>query len=347
MRVTLEQAVERFLRDREVAGYKPNTILSNKHDLSKFLQAVDPTVDVSRFGREHVSRALEYAIAKGNKNSTINTMMAAIGAFAKWCRDEGLIPPDRNPMAGRRQRPVQPRQYDTIHLSDFPEVLRIAGEQHPRDRAYIALALYTMLRQSEICSLRVRDLDLRSNLLHVVIHKTSDQDSMKVVPELRVEMRNWLTYYAENYGPLQDDWYLVPTMKSGGFLRKGNEFTRMPDKLAPHRPMILPHKILHKVLTTMGWDVKGRHIGSHTLRRSASRAAYDELVNQGVDDALRKTGAWLHHRSILMTERYLQISADRERRNLAYEDAPLYPSLQADNVTPLRSVDGEANAAGM
>lgn len=347
MRVTLDQAVERFIRDREVAGYKANTILSNKHDLSKFLQAVDPSTDVSRFGREHVSRAIEYALAKGNKNSTINTMMATLHAFAKWCRDEGLIPPDRNPMAGRRQRPVQPRQYDTIHLSDFPEVLRIAGENSPRDRAYIALALYTMLRQSEICSLRVRDLDLQSNLLHVVIHKTSDQDSMKVVPELRVEMRNWLTYYAENYGPLQDDWYLVPTTRPGGMDRTGGGYVRRPDMLAPHRPMILPHRILHKVLTQMGWDVKGRHIGSHTLRRSASRAAYDELVGQGVDDALRKTGAWLHHRSILMTERYLQISADRERRNLAYEDAPLYPSLQADNVTPLRSVDGEANASGM
>ena len=347
MRVTLEQAVERFLRDREVAGYKPNTLLSNKHDLSKFLQAVDPTTDVSRFGREHVTRAIEYALAKGNRNSTINTMMATISAFAKWCRDEGLIPPDRNPLAGRRQRPNQPRQYDTVPLKDFPEMLRLAGESHPRDRAFIALALYTMLRQSEICSLRIRDLDLQSNLLNVVIHKTSDQDSMKIVPELRAEMRNWLTYYAENYGPLQDDWYLVPTMKPGGFDRTGDAYTRLPNQLVPYRPMTLPHRILHKVLTQMGWDVKGKHIGSHTLRRSASRAAYDELVGQGVDDALRKTGAWLHHRSIAMTERYLQISADRERRNLAYEDAPLYPSLQADNVTPLRSVDGEANAAGM
>ena len=53
MRVTLEQAVERFLRDREVAGYKPNTILSNKHDLSKFLQAVDPTAKGSADPASH------------------------------------------------------------------------------------------------------------------------------------------------------------------------------------------------------------------------------------------------------------------------------------------------------
>lgn len=347
MKVTFEQAVERFLADRVVDGYKPNTISGNRYVLGRCIKSIGGDIEVKRITRLHVTQMIQDATLMGNTDSTINTQMSILSAFFKWARAEGLMAPDINPMQGRRYRRVVPRDHTMVNLSEFPIMLDMAEQTHARDRAYVAMGLYTLMRQSEIRSLRIVDINLELNTINAVIHKTSDRDSMRIVPELRVELRHWLTYYANECGPLQDHWYLIPAKQMRGFQKQDGDWVRRPDKLMPLRPMSKPHTIVHRALVGMGWDLRGKHIGSHTLRRSAARAVYEELVAAGVDDALRQTGAWLHHRSVLMTERYLGLTADRERRNVKYTDAPLYPSLQAPNVTALRSMDGEARAAGM
>lgn len=348
MKVTLRQAVDRFLRDREVDGYKFNTIDCNKTDLNKSLKAVDPGMDIRKLARAHVTAMLEYSVRLGNSDGTINSQIASLSAFCRWARNEGLMPPDQNPMAGRRYRTVVPRHHDLIPLSQFHQVLDLAGERHPRDRAFVALGLFTMLRVSEIRSLRVRDLDLELNTLNAVVHKTNDRDQMRVAPELRSEMRAWLTYYTEECGPLNGDWFLLPSRRSMGYgMGPSGKKERKPDSLWPTRPANHLNRIIHPVLTEMGWQVHGKHLGAHTLRRSAARALYEELAAEGVDDALRQTSAWLHHKSVTMTERYLGLTGDRERRNRRYVDAPMYPSLQGSNVTPLRGTNGKAHAAGM
>lgn len=347
MKVTFGQAVERFLADRAVDGYKPSTLAGNKYVLGRCLKSVGPDIEVKRLTRMHVTEMIEDAVKMGNGDATINTQLSIMSAFFRWARAEGIFPPEVNPMQGRRYRRVVPRDHTMVNLSEFPILLDVAEQTHARDRAYIAMGLYTLMRQSEIRSLRIQDINLELNTINAVIHKTSDRDSMRIVPELRVELRHWLTYYAQECGPLQDHWHLIPAKQMRGFEKRDGDWVRRPDKLMPTRAMSKPHTIVHRALSGMGWDLQGKHIGSHTLRRSAARAVYEELVADGVDDALRQTGAWLHHRSVTTTELYLGLRADRERRNVKYTDAPLYPSLQASNVTALRSMNGEARAAGM
>lgn len=344
-KVSFAEAVDRFLDDRRIEGYATRTIRHNGYSLRLCMQSVGKDADVARVTRMHVTRMLEEAVNRGNDDSTINTLMSTLSAFFKWCRAEGLMPPDSNPMQGRRYRKVIPRDHTMVNLSEFPVLLDTAEDHHPRDRMFVALGLYTMMRQSEIASLRVGDINLELNLIDAVIHKTRDRDSMRIVPELRTELRAWLTYYTTACGPLKDSWFLVPTTTRAGFTRPGGTYERLPDVLVPDRAMSKPHLIVHRALVAMGWDLEGKHIGSHTLRRSAARACYSELVAEGVDDALRQTGAFLHHKSVTQTEKYLNLTIDRERRNRKYEDAPLYPSLQAANVTALRSLNGEAHAS--
>lgn len=343
--VSFEEAMDKFLDDRRIEGYATRTIRHNFYSLRLCMQVVGPAFEVRHVTRMHVTRMIEEAVNRGNDDSTINTLMSTLSAFFKWCRAEGLMPPDSNPMQGRRYRKVIPRDHMMVNLSEFPVLLDTAEEHHPRDRMFIAMGLYTLMRQSEIASLRVGDINLELNLIDAVIHKTRDRDSMKIVPELRAELRSWLTYYTLVCGPLKDSWFLVPTTTRSGFRRPNGEYERLPDVLVPDRAMAKPHLIVHRALSRMGWDLEGKHIGSHTMRRSAARAVYSELVAEGVDDALRQTGAFLHHKSVTQTEKYLNLTIDRERRNRKYEEAPLYPSLQAANVTPLRSLNGEANAS--
>jgi len=348
MKTTFKQAVDRFLRDRKTAGYKDNTIMAHRTALNKCLRAVGPEMDVKKLDRPHVTAMIEHCVALGNAENTINSVIGTLHVFFRWCRDEKLMAVDSNPMAGRRFRRVVPRQHDRINLSEFPALLDAAESQHPRDRMYLAMGLFTLLRQGEILSLKIKDIDLELNVIDAVLHKTYDRDQMRIVPELRKELRTWFTYYATQSGPLQGNWYLIPARGVSGF--SGNPRTggtRRPDRLIPTRAPMDMHDQVKAALASLGWEAKGKHLGSHTLRRSAARALYEELVKEGVDDALRQVSAWLHHRSVTTTELYLGITGDRERRNRRYEDAPMYPSLQADNVVALRSANGQAHAAGM
>ena len=347
MKVTFATAVQRYLRDREIDGYMPNTLVVNRTALNKAMRAVDPQIDVRRLDRNHVSQMVEYCVKLGNSDNTINALISTLGSFFRYCRDNGMMDANHNPLSGRRYRRSVRREHDMLNLSEFPKALDLAEELHPRERIYVALGLYTLLRQSEIISLRIKDVNLELNTLDVVLHKTKERDQMRIVPELRGELRSWLTYYTNEVGPLRGDWYLIPARRPVGWVGRGDSQQRLPDTIIPHHKPRQMHVNVQRILTQMGWDVQGKHCGSHTLRRSAARALYEELVNEGVDDALRQVSAWLHHKSVLMTELYLGLTADRERRNRRYEDAPMYPSLQADNVIALRSTDGQAHAAGM
>ena len=349
MKTTFATAVQRYLRDREIDGYTPNTLVVNRTALNKAMRAVDPQIDVRRLDRNHVSQMIDYCNKLGNSDATINCLLSTLGSFFRWCRDNSLMDVNHNPLSGRRSRKSIRRDHDMINLSEFPLVLDVAEGIHARERIYIALGLYTLLRQSEILSIRIKDVNLELNTLNVVLHKTKERDQMRIVPELRAELRKWLTYYTDECGPLRGDWYLVPTRRPAGWNEgpDGAMTIRRRDRLVPHiRPRTM-HANVQRVLTEIGWDVQGKHCGSHTLRRSAARSLYQELVAEGVDDALRQVSAWLHHKSVLMTELYLGLTADRERRNRRYEDSPMYPSLQANNVVSLRSTDGQAHAAGM
>jgi integrase len=338
MKTAFATAVQRYLRDREIDGYMPNTLVVNRTALNKAMRAVDPQIDVRRLDRNHVSQMIDYCNKLGNSDATINALLSTLGSFFRWCRDNSLMDVNHNPLSGRRYRKSIRRDHDMINLSEFPLVLDVAEGIHARERIYIALGLYTLLRQSEILSIRIKDVNLELNTLDVVLHKTKERDQMRIVPELRAELRKWLTYYTDECGPLRGDWYLVPTRRPAGWDEgpDGAMTIRRRDRLVPH---IRPR--------TMHANVQRKHCGSHTLRRSAARALYEELVAEGVDDALRQVSAWLHHKSVLMTELYLGLTADRERRNRRYEDSPMYPSLQANNVVSLRSTDGQAHAAGM
>lgn len=347
MKTTFATAVQRYLRDREIDGYMPNTLVVNRTALNKAMRAVDPQIDVRRIDRNHVSQMVEYCVKLGNSDNTINALLSTLGSFFRWCRDNSLMDVNHNPLSGRRYRRSVRREHDMLNLSEFPQALEIAERLHPRERAYIALGLFTLLRQSEIISLRIKDVNLELNTLDVVLHKTKERDQMRVVPELRSELRRWLTYYTEEVGTLRGDWYLIPARRPVGWKQQDNDRLRLPDTIVPHRKPRSMHTNVQRILTEMGWETQGKHCGSHTLRRSAARALYEELVKEGVDDALRQVSAWLHHKSVLMTELYLGLTADRERRNRRYEDSPMYPSLQADNVVSLRSTDGQAHAAGM
>lgn len=340
MKITFGEAVDKFLMAREADGYRPNTIRSNRTDLRRAIRAVGSDVDMRRMSRQHVDHILHFSAKAGCKPSSINQQQATLSSFFKWARSTGIMKPDQNPLEGKKYRKIQKRPRRRIDLGDFPRLLDAAESSHPRDRILVALGLFLFLRKSEIVNLKIADVDLNLNILSVTIQKTYDHDEMRIVPELRLELRRWLTYYTEQCGPLKPHWYLVPAKHTAGLSRDPADPSRrirLPERLYPERQMTRPYDIVKRALRNMGWETDGEWEGVHTLRRSAARAAYQEAIDSGVDGALKEVQSWLHHSSVTTTEGYLGIEGDRERRNKKYVDAPLYPSLADSKVTTLRT----------
>lgn len=328
----LSEAIPLYLESREADGYALRTLINNKKDLNRILR-ICGDMDVAKLSPIHLDRILAVESDRGMAPGSLNNIHACLAAFSRWCRERGHMSPNQNPVGSRRYRKDPPKQRDLIPLSDFPRLLDAAeqGEAGPRDRAFIAGGLYLMVRQSELCNIRVKDLNLETGEVDVLIKKTRDRDILPVSAELAIEMTKWLAYYASKCGPLDGDWYLFPAIKVVGY----HEW-----ELNPTAPISRSQDIVKRALNRIGW--KDKWVGVHVLRRSSARARLDENEHLGYDAAMREIQSWLHHSTITTTERYLQMQPDRSKRNKRTSGKPMFPSLSEAKVADVHDLRGTA-----
>ena len=326
MSANLTTVIDLYLEQRTRSGIRPNTVKNDRQALARLL-AVTGDTPVDRIGPADLDDLLNGMLSSHQyAPGTVNATQSSLSAFFRWCRDRGHTPPHHNPIAGRRYVPQQELPKLRIPIHDFPAVLEAA--ERPRDRAYMAMGLFTMLRQSEIVTLRVGDLDLTGGKLAVTIWKTYQSDVLPVTPDFRPEMVRWIEAYQNECGPLDPNWFLVPAIKPDGF---------QTFRLDPTAPISRSADLVRRVLERVGYTAD--RVGTHVLRRSAARAVFEELAREGYDGALRVVAAWLHHSSVTVTEKYLGLSEDRAQRDKRFDSNPMYPSLSAPNVTHLRRAE--------
>lgn len=323
----LDKAREEYLVYRRSEGYKDNTVRVDNVAIKR-LEKITGNIPVKGVTTAHIDRLYEYMTEQGLDNVTINLSTTVLRHFFRWAIDRGYRPGD-NPLAGRRTRPVGSKPQPRIPLAQFPALLEAA--RTPRDRMLISLGLYTMGRAGELTGIQMKDVDLDSGEIALFISKSNLYDRMPISKELRREIARWLPLYEAECGPVQPHWYLVPSVQGGKHLpTTGNP-------LRPTKRMVNPEDPVKHALTQIG--VTGYRTGCHVLRRSSSRAMFDELVLMGYDGALRIVSAWLHHSSVLMTEKYLSLDLDRANRDNVAKGELMFPSLEADNVVPFRKED--------
>lgn len=313
----LETAIKEYLGYRRGTRKKPSTLLKDEQCLTALLKhygeiEVDILKDVDSFFVDFVGSA-----------SYLNSHVSVFRSFFAWCRQRGYMPYIIDPMYGREHAPNPPKVRKYVPVDQFPDLLDAAD--HPRDRAVIALGLYLFLRQGEITTLRVGDLDWTH--IGVRVWKTNQSDRMQINSELRVEMDRWLRHYADEAGPLDPDWLLVPA--------RGQGFARMP--LRPTEPFQRPYRATQRALERLGWtddEIDGE--GGHLLRRSGARALYFQLRDgEGNERALALVQRRLHHASRAMTERYIGLTMDDADLDHLLVGRPMFPEV-ASNVIPFR-----------
>lgn len=324
--ITLSDLTDQCLASMRSNAYKRNTILSHGRGMRHFLAHVG-NLQVRHITPGHVDSYFTAREALGMKPNTLNSELMSLRHLFKFAYQRGYLGGRVNPVEHRRPYPVPDTERHRVSERDFDRLLDAA--KHPRDRIAMALGLNLLLRASEMKELRVGWVDLPHRTIQVRVSKGPGKlDNMPISSELEQELLTWLTWYAEHVGePLRPEWYLVPAKTEPAL--GGGKVDLDAAKLRPTAPFATTSRIIQAALASVGVPLRDEHgdstrEGMHTLRRSAARALFEKLSDDGYDRPLRMVQAMLHHASVTITETYLGVGADQLNRDKLIRGKPMF-----------------------
>lgn len=278
-------------------------------------------ISVSNITPRHVDELFH---ANDWKPATRNLYLGNMRQFFEFCRVHGHMRRDADPTFGWRNAKVERNQKLRVPVEHFNDLLDAAT--HPRDRAVIALGLFTFMRGSELQTLRIGDVDLARFELRMRRHKTKEDDTLPISSELARELTTWLNWYEQDQKHLNQNWLLVPA-KNPIIWRHDPVTHRLVQSgihasLRPMQRMTHPYRSVQRCLASLGYDTQGE--GEHTLRRSGARAMADHLRTLGYDGALMRVASMLGHKDTRMTERYIGWELERTQRNEQLAGKPMF-----------------------
>jgi integrase len=353
--IALRSAVEEYLETRERSGKADNTMRVDTTLLPRFAEHLG-NPDFSQLSAKqvrdffygpggimdtHSTRIKGQPIREAVGPSTHNNYRARLKVFFTYCKNSGFTALDNyltgiEPLPEPKKSRQQPPPSILLQLLDQAECAM--------HRAYLATAINTACRASEITGMRVGDVDFARSEVFVTVVKTREEDEMPLTADLERELRLWLVEYAELLGrPLRADDYLFPARTgntiSTHYLDEATGqrvYVRTPFVWHPDRPVQRTEKIVKHALGSVGLPT--RYEGTHTIRRAVARAYFDSLSTElGYDAGLRTVSALLHHSNMATTERYLGLSSERKRRDETMKGrAFLTAMVSQENVVPLR-----------
>ncbi len=226
-----------------------------------------------------VLRFLLEAKAEGRRKSSVQRLGAVLRSFAKFLQYDGMT--DKVP----RLAPLPAREEKLPEILNENELQRIINACEDgtalgkRDRAYIDLAYGAGMRASELCWLRLRDLDPGSGILYA----RGKGDKERVIPYVGA-VRRVVGEYIREYRPALDkcgaEWLFLS--------RNGRQL---------HRETLWV--ILHKRGLAAG--VPKSRLHPHVLRHTFAT----HLLRGGMDQ--RTLQELLGHSSIMTTEKYTHL----------------------------------------
>jgi integrase len=351
----IDEAVEQYLTYRARKRFSPATMLADERLLRKF--AVDMrSIQIRHLTPDHVSGwfygpgglmgthyGLHYGVIKslpGISSATANQYRSRLKVFFSWMTKRAMTKVDLLedvdilPVATKVRQ--QPKPGILLAFLD--------SAVHPRDRAYLAVAMNSALRSSEVIRIRVGDVDLERGFFRVTTSKRSQADRMPITEDLDRELRRWFAAYEQDLPEgrqLQDSDFLFPGISAPLFdhyetqVGSGRVLLRTERQVIPEVAMGIQRSvdIVHRALKAAGLPT--RYEGTHTIRRAVARAYFDSLRSSvGRDNALREVSALLHHSNSSMTERYLGLSAERDARDDAMRGKPFLSAMVTDDDDP-------------
>lgn len=280
----LERTAERFCDYMRLErGCSENTVKAYLSDLSLWFGYCKnrswPPADVAP---DAVSRFLLEAEAAGRKKSSIQRLGAVLRTFAKFLQYDGVtdVLPRLSPLPSKEKKLPA-----IMSEGEIQRIINACEDGTPigkRDRSYIELAYGAGMRASELCSVRLRDLDRQNG----IVYAWGKGEKERVIPYIG-SVRRVVDEYIEHYRPLLDkhkeEWLFLS--------RNGRKL---------HRETLWV--ILRKRGTAAG--VSKTRLHPHVLRHTFAT----HLLRNGMDQ--RTLQELLGHSSIMTTEKYTHLDTE-------------------------------------
>jgi site-specific recombinase XerD len=190
--VTLEDALEGFLRSLNGRNRSQATITAYRADLEQFISwlretnalALSPT-DVNKLD---VSEYLSHLAARKLTGVSRARKLAAVREYFRHLVDHDQL--ERSPADGLETPRKEKNARPYLQADEYSRMLSLAGAS-PRDYAILQVFLQTGVRVSELCSLKIGDVDLEHGLLRVC-GKGQVQRTIELERKGSQALKNWL-----------------------------------------------------------------------------------------------------------------------------------------------------------
>ncbi len=247
--MTIREARQLFLSHLEAErGYSPLTISAYRSDLRQFIESQERRSAALVIGEVETSDIREFVTAlaaRGLKSQTITRRINCLRSFFGFLAVNDYIVTDpslkiRSPKKARRL-PV------TLTEQECRRLLDAAYDSHYtmlgfRDRAVLALLLYTGIRRQELLDLELDDVDLREGWLRVRRGKGNKMRMVPLVPEAASAIEDWL-----EFGPGPPHQRLFTTLTGKPLGRHGIQdlFRKAVRNADIARPGVTIHSLRH------------------------------------------------------------------------------------------------------
>ncbi len=283
----LSQVEDFYLYMASEKGLSKNTQLAYKTDMDQFIQFLDSMqiTDLTKVNQNHFLRFLEDCKKKGLASSTISRKLMALKVFFKFLKRE------RHILVDVAHYLTSPKIWQMIPNILSPEqVERLLNEPNPlleieaRDKAVLEVLYGSGLRVSELCSLKINDVDDH----FVKVKGKGSKERMVPIGKKAIEA---IDYYLCHYRKEEASGFLFLT----------------PQKKPIDR--ILVWKRIKFYASRAGIE---QSFSPHTLRHAFAT----HLLENGAD--LRIIQEMLGHASIATTDRYTHVS--QKHLKVAFEN---------------------------
>jgi site-specific recombinase XerC len=161
-----------FIRDFRVENPSPRTIevyTESARQLHAFLVQTDRPLDPARITRGDVADFLNQLRDQGRSPATVRVRFSSLRRFFNWLVDEGEL--EHSPMARLRGPKIPDRPPEGLGEDELAKLFRACeGKdfQSRRDVAILRMFLDTGLRLTELANIRLKDLNMDTQLVRVV-----------------------------------------------------------------------------------------------------------------------------------------------------------------------------------
>jgi len=156
---------EKYLDEKRVARATQNAYMSDIEEFELWIKGTGKPIEKAQ--SLDISSYLEKLSRDGKSLATQNRKLASLKAFYNFMKNAGKI--NTNPATDIKTQKLDRKELEFLLVEDVETLLNAPDhtEKGVRDKALLEMMYATGLRASEICELKVQDLDLRIGYVNV------------------------------------------------------------------------------------------------------------------------------------------------------------------------------------